>query len=156
MTDGVLVVGFGNALRTDDGVGWAAAERCATDPRLEGATVMARHQLTPELALDVSRATGVILIDASHGPPAGTFVVGPLEPDDGGGAHSSHHVSPSSLVQLALELYGRAPAVHLVSVGVESMEPGDGLSPVVEAVIPRLVDAVASLAAEAFAVADHA
>jgi hydrogenase maturation protease len=156
VTDGVLVVGFGNALRTDDGVGWAAAERCATDPRLEGATVMARHQLTPELALDVSRATGVIFIDASHGPPAGTLVVWQLDPDDGGGMHSSHHVSPSSLVQLAIELYGRAPAVHVVSVGVESMEPGDRLSPAVEAAIPRLVDAVASLAAEAFAAADHA
>ncbi len=156
MTDGVLVVGFGNALRTDDGVGWAAAERCATDPRLEGATVMARQQLTPELALDISRAAGVIFIDASHGPPAGTFTVGQLDPDGDGGTHSSHHVSPTSLVQLALELYGRAPAVCLVSVGVESMEPGDRLSPVVEAVIPRLVDAVVALATEASAVPDHA
>jgi hydrogenase maturation protease len=152
VTDGVLVVGFGNALRTDDGVGRAAAERCATDPRLDGATVMARHQLTPELALDVSRAAGVIFIDASHGPPAGTLTIGQLDPDGGGGTLSSHHVSPTSLVQLALELFGRAPAVWLVSVGVESMEPGDRLSPVVEAAIPRLVDAVVALAAEASAV----
>ena len=34
MTGGVLVVGYGNALRTDDGLGWHAAERLADDPRL--------------------------------------------------------------------------------------------------------------------------
>ena len=48
MTDGVLVVGYGNALRTDDGVGWHAAERLADDPRLADATVIAVHQLTPD------------------------------------------------------------------------------------------------------------
>jgi hydrogenase maturation protease len=156
VTVGTFVVGFGNALRTDDGVGWSAAERCATDPRLEGATVIARHQLTPELALDISRATCVVFIDASHGPPAGTFTIGRLDPAGSGGTLWSHHVSPTSLVQLALELYGRAPAVYLVSVGVKSMEPGNRLSPAVEAAIPRLVDAVVALAVEASAVPDHA
>jgi hydrogenase maturation protease len=156
VTDGVLVVGFGNALRTDDGVGWAVAERLATDPRLEGATVIARHQLTPELALDVSRAAGVIFIDASHGPPAGEFTIERLDPSGNGATPSSHHVSPTSIVQLALELYGHAPAVQLVSVGVESVEAGDRLSPVVEAAIPRLVDAVVALTTEAAAMADRA
>jgi len=156
VTDGILVVGFGNALRTDDGVGWTVAERCAADPRLERATVIARHQLTPELALDVSRAAGVIFVDASHGPPAGEFTIERLEPSGGGARPSSHHVSPTSIVQLALELYGRAPGVHLVSVGVESVEAGDRLSPVVEASIPQLVDAVVALATEAAAVADRA
>lgn len=156
MTDGVLVVGFGNALRTDDGVGWAVAERLSTDPRLEGATVIARHQLTPELALDVSRAAGVIFVDASHGPPAGEFTIERLDPSGGGAAPSSHQVSPVSIVQLALELYGQAPAVHLVSVGVASVEAGDRLSPVVEASIPRIADAVVALAIEAVVVADRA
>jgi Ni,Fe-hydrogenase maturation factor len=65
-------------------------------------------------------------------------------------------VSPTSIVQLALELYGHAPAVQLVSVGVESVEAGDQLSPVVEAAIPRLVDAVVALTTEAAAMADRA
>jgi hydrogenase maturation protease len=156
VTDGVLIVGFGNALRTDDGVGWAVAERLATDPRLEGATVIARHQLTPELALDVSRAAGVIFVDASHGPPAGEFVIERLDPSGVGASTSSHHVSPTSIVQLALELYGHAPAVHLVSVGVASVEAGDRLSPIVEAALPRISDNVVELASEIAAVADRA
>jgi hydrogenase maturation protease len=148
MTHGVLIVGYGNALRTDDGVGWHAAERLADDPRLDGVTVMGRHQLTPELALDVSRAAVVMFVDASHGPPAGTFTIEPMERTVRGATGWSHQFSPSSLVDLAGELYGRTPDVFLVSVGVESLAYGDRLSPVVEAALPGLVDAVAKLVAD--------
>ena len=147
MTQGVLVVGYGNALRTDDGLGWHAAERLADDPRLAGVTVLRRHQLTPELALDISAATLVVLVDASHGPPNGAVTVERLEPAGDPGTTWSHHLSPASLVTLAHELYGRAPDVFLVSCGVASLEMGDRLSPVAEAALPRIVDAVAQLVA---------
>ena len=112
MTPGVLVVGYGNALRTDDGLGWHVAERLADDPRLAAATVLRRHQLTPELALDISEATLLVLVDASHGPPAGTISVERLEPRGdtaSSGTTWSHHLTPTTLVELARELYGRAP-----------------------------------------------
>lgn len=144
MTGGVLVVGYGNVLRTDDGVGWHAAERLARDSRLSGATVLARHQLTPELALDISQATFVVLLDAGHDQPAGTFAIAPVE-RTGGGSASSHHLDPATLLALADELYGPPPSVFMVRVGVESVEVGDRLSPIVEAALPRLVDAVAEL-----------
>jgi hypothetical protein len=65
-----LVVGYGNPLRSDDGIGWVIAGRLATDPRFAGTDVLQRHQLTPELALDISRAGLVVLVDARSGPPA--------------------------------------------------------------------------------------
>ena len=68
----VLVIGYGNALRADDGVGWHAAGLLADDPRLVGATVMALHQLAPELALDLSAATLAVLVDASTATLPGT------------------------------------------------------------------------------------
>jgi hydrogenase maturation protease len=148
MTGGVLVVGYGNPLRTDDGFGWHVAERLAADPRLDGVAVLRRHQLTPELALDVSAAGLVVLIDASHGPPAGTFTVTRTEQAGGAGTTWSHHLTPPSLVALAHELYGQAPDVFLVSCGVKSLEMGDTLSPVVEAALPKVVDAVAELVSE--------
>jgi hydrogenase maturation protease len=147
MTNGVLVIGYGNALRTDDGLGRHAAERLADDPRLAGATVIGCHQLTPELALDVSRAALVVFVDASHGLPAGAVTIEPMERTGRSATGWSHHFSPSSLVDLAGELYGRSPDVLLVSVGVESLQLGDRLSPVVEAALPRLVEAVAELVA---------
>lgn len=145
MTNGVLVVGYGNALRMDDGLGWHAAELLAEDPRLDGAAVLARHQLTPELALDFSRATLVVLVDASHGPPPGTFTIERVERAGRTGTTWSHHLDPASLVALGHELYGRTPDVYLVSVGAASLEMGDQLSPLLEAVLPRVVDAVAEL-----------
>lgn len=145
MTGSILVVGYGSALRSDDGVGWHAAERLAGDPRFDGVTVLRRHQLTPELALDFSRAALVVLVDASHGPPAGTFTIEPVERAGDTATTWSHHLSPGSLSALAEELYGRSPEVLLVSVGVASLEAGDRLSPVVGAALPRVVDAVAEL-----------
>lgn len=153
MTGDVLVVGYGNPLRTDDGIGWHVAERLfdmasrADDPRLEGVAVLSRHQLTPELALDVSAATFVVLVDASHGLAAGTFGVDRAERADDAATTWSHHLSPPSLIALAHELYGRAPDVFVVSCGVQSFEVGDRLSPVVEAALPKVVDAVAELVA---------
>jgi hydrogenase maturation protease len=148
VTGDVLVIGYGNALRSDDGLGWHAAERLANDPRLGGVTIIGCHQLTPELALDVSRAALAVFVDASHGPPAGTFTIDWLRATASGGTGWSHILSPSSLVDLAGELYGAAPDVVVIRVGVESMEVGDRLSPIVEASLPRLVDAVAELIAD--------
>ena len=53
MNRGVLVIGYGNVLRSDDGVGWHVTERLASDARFASVTVLQRHQLTPELALDL-------------------------------------------------------------------------------------------------------
>jgi hydrogenase maturation protease len=147
VTDGVLVVGYGNALRTDDGVGWHAAERLVDDPRFDGVAILRRHQLTPELALDVSRAALVVLVDAGHGTPAGAFTIERVERAGDAGTTWSHHLSPPTLVALAHELYGRAPDVFVVRVAVASLEMGDRLSPVLEAALPRVVDAVAKLVA---------
>ncbi len=145
MTDGVLVIGYGNPLRTDDGLGWHAAERLAGDPRLAGMTVVRCHQLTPELALDVSQATLVVLVDASHGRPAGTFSIDRVERAGGGAPTWSHRLDPPSLVALADAMYGHAPDVFTVSVGVESLALGDGLSPLLDTALPLVVDAVAGL-----------
>lgn len=147
MTGHVVVVGYGNALRCDDGLGWHAAELLADDPRVEGVEVLQRHQLTPELALDISTASLVVLVDASSRLPPGEFSVERVELADGVGPRGSHHITPATLVALAHELYGRAAEMLVVSCGVQSLDIGDRLSPVVEAALPKLVDAVAEVVA---------
>ena len=147
MTEGVVVVGYGNALRTDDGLGWYAADRLASDPRLTGATVLQRHQLMPELALDISAAALVVLVDASHDLPPGLVGVTRVEAASDATTTWSHHLSPPSVVALAHELYGRAADVFLVRCGVESCEMGDRLSPAVATALPRVLDAVVEVIA---------
>lgn len=158
--DRVLVVGYGNALRTDDGVGWHAARLLAGDPRLANAIVIAEHQLAPELALDLSTVGLVILVDASTTTTAGTVTVRPLAAPGGGAGGgdassgtlaspgaSSHHVDPELLLALARELYGAAPEAIVVSVGVAEMGAGEALSPAVAAALPLVADVVARLVA---------
>ena len=147
MTGEALVIGYGNVLRSDDGVGWHVVERLAEDPRLTGSTLLHVHQLTPELALDISRATIVVLVDAQHGPDAGTCVVDRVAPDEDVATTWSHHLDPSSLTGLAIELYGNAPEVYTVGVGIASLEAGDELSPEVRMALPEIADAVVALVA---------
>lgn len=145
MTDEVLIVGFGNSLRTDDGLGWHAAQRLADDPRFAGITILQRHQLVPELACEIGTATLVVFIDATTSLPPGQVGVERVQPLERTSDTWSHHVSPSTLVSLSHQLYGRAAAVSVVSCGVQSLELGDRLSPAVEAAMPNVIDAVAAL-----------
>ena len=147
MTHGALIIGYGNVLRSDDGVGWHIAERLANDPRFDDVTVLQRHQLTPELSLDVSRADVVALVDASQGRAAGMFTIERVAASENAVTTWSHRLEPATLLTLAQELYGHAPEVYLVSVGVASLDVGDSLSPALEAALPRVVDALAELLA---------
>ena len=133
VTHGVVVVGYGNVMRTDDGFGWHAAARLADDPRLAGVEILQRHQLTPELALDISTAALVVLIDATTGLPPGEFTVERVRRSRGTPNSWSHHLSPATLVSLSDELYGSAADVVVVSCGVQSLDVGDRLSSVAEA-----------------------
>jgi hydrogenase maturation protease len=145
--DGILVVGYGNSLRTDDGLGWHAAHRLTGDPRFAGMTILQRHQLVPELAYEISAAALVVFIDATTSIPPGQVAVERVQPLEPTGGTRSHHVSPSTLVWLSQQLYGRAAEVHIVSCGAQSLELGDQLSSVVDAALPRVIDAVAELVA---------
>ena len=149
---GILVAGYGNTLRGDDGAGPAVAAAAARDPRLAGVDVRALHQLTPELAMDVSRASLVILVDADSGHTPGTVLVQRLAdtPDAAGDAAPawSHHLAPESLAALARDLWGAAPPVFMVRLGVSSLGVGEGLSAAVASAVPVAVDAVAALVSE--------
>jgi hydrogenase maturation protease len=145
---GALVICYGSALRSDDGLGWHAAARLAEDPRLKGAQVLWQQQLTPELAVDVSHASLVVLVDAGVGEQAGAISVRRLldeAPADG--SAWSHHLGPAELIALARELWGASPSVFVVSVGAANLDVGESLSPAVEQALPGLVDAVAAIVA---------
>jgi hydrogenase maturation protease len=158
---GVLVVGYGNSLRSDDGVGHAVADRLAADPRLRGAEVRTQHQLTPELALDASRASLLVLIDAADDVPPGDVAIRDLAPGSRGGNAGvragrsgeggppfTHNVDPVSVVTLAAELWGSAPRTVLVGIGPSSLELGDRLTPVASAAVPVAVETVVAAVAE--------
>ena len=142
---GVLIVGYGNPLRSDDGIGWHAARLLATDPRLDGARVLARHQLAPELAADVSRASLVVLVDAAAEGDPGSVAVRRIGSPPPTPITWSHHLIPETLAGLADALYGAVPPIVLVSVAAESFAESDRLSGDLERALPEIVDTVADV-----------
>ena len=143
-----FIIGVGNTLRGDDGAGqvvadllWLQRDRFSV---LSGAGFALVHQLTPELAVDISQASIAVFIDAAlDGQPAGsvsTVSLGPAVPvagggDPGFGSGCWESPTPSGLLALANRLYGRAPRAVLVSVSVSDCTVGAVLSPLVRVAV---------------------
>ena len=144
VTRRALVIGYGNSLRADDGFGWFAAERLADDPRLSDTDVLCRQQLTPELSLDISTASLVVFIDASSILAPGEVAIRILTALPGAAAWT-HHLTPEALLAMSHDLYAAAPDAALVSVGADSLAPGEGLSAAVARALPVVVDIVIAL-----------
>ena len=123
---GFLVIGYGNTLRSDDGVGAKVAATVA-ELNLPGVVALVRHQLTPELAEPVSEARAVVFVDAAV--DAATEVqVRQLEPADGARL-MAHAADPRTLLALAKQLFGRCPPAWWLTIPVENLEFGEALSP---------------------------
>jgi Ni,Fe-hydrogenase maturation factor len=158
MTTSLLVIGYGNALRGDDGAGPCAArlfgERCAARPGNDGAPrVLVVHQLLPELVDDIAQAARVVFIDAypaSDGNSgndeqeakeakeardgAAPLRIVPLLPaaDEGGltrTAHAAASVAPAQLLALCARLYRRVPQAWLVGIPAYGFAAGAAISP---------------------------
>jgi hydrogenase maturation protease len=147
---GDLLIGWGNPLRGDDGVGQAiaaAVERWG-QPQLE---VVEAVQLTPELAPLLAAARRVLFVDAEAGAAAitGGWRLEPVPPLEPGGTTAawlsqplSHHASPGVLLMLAETLYGRRPPAWQLLVTAHACGFGSGLSPATEALLPGALAAV--------------
>jgi len=149
----IWIVGYGNPLRGDDGVGQEVATALLHQRNslagLASATITCAHQLLPEMALDISRSRLAVFIDAAHdGRPGGSVslqrLAEPAEPgaDQPAGASCWEDFTPANLLALSRCLFGTAPAGAVVTVGVVALSLGAGLSPLVRSAIPRAAAAV--------------
>ncbi|MBV9080858.1 MAG: hydrogenase maturation protease, partial [Elusimicrobia bacterium] len=123
-----LVVGYGNPLRSDDGVGPAVALRVASR-RLPRVKIKIVQQLNLELVDEMKDFDQVILVDAClDGPPVALRkVAATLQ----AAMASSHHCGPEMLLSLAAALYERPPAVYACAIREESFFIGRALTPAV-------------------------
>ena len=126
----LLVIGYGNPLRSDDGVG-AKVAAAVDELGLPGVAVLVCHQLTPELAEPISEARAVVFVDAAA--DASTEVqVRRLEPADGTQL-ITHAANPQTLLTLAKQLFGRCPPAWWLTIPVENLGFGESLSARAEA-----------------------
>ncbi len=135
----ILIVGYGNRLRSDDGLGVRAAEELSKTNPVAGTEILIRHQLTPELAETISHVEKVFFIDASREGQPGEIRCTPVnshQPD----LLLAHQLTPETLLSLCCELYGVRPQAFEISMCGECFELGDKLSPKVAAALPDLVE----------------
>ena len=123
----LLVIGYGNTLRQDDGVGPRVAGLVA-DLELPGVEALACAQLSPEHADAVARAHTVVFVDAQWGD-TGPVRLRRLTPGKSAQV-TTHAVEPRTLLALAREVYGRAPHAWMLTLPARNMDFGEELSEV--------------------------
>jgi hydrogenase maturation protease len=116
------VIGIGNSLRGDDGVGWHLAAELA-----DAVPVRCLHQLTAELAEDLAPLERVLFIDAWLAPAGTSPCLQPVTPG-GSEASESHRLEPAQLLALAQVLYGAAPRATELLVPAFAFPHGEALS----------------------------
>lgn len=141
----ILVLGYGNPGREDDGLGPAAAAEIERMGRLN-VTVVHNYQLVIEDVVDIAAADLVWFIDASRTgrEPYETRKLLPAMEI----SFTSHIVKPEVLLAMAEQYYGKSPEAHLMGIrGYEfdfverlSSRAKDNLSQAVTRLLSRIDD----------------
>jgi hydrogenase maturation protease len=141
----VVVIGYGNSLRGDDGFGRLAAE-LIEQRHLPGLEVIVSHQLGPELAQPLSEADHAVFLDAEATQRPGVLRAAAVEPHDLAGSSVSHHLDPGSLIALTRAVYGRTPSATLITAPARNFRHGAAISDEVRAAAVTAAGIVAALA----------
>ena len=126
----VLVVGYGNRSRTDDGVGWFVVEQLQESGRVD-AEFLFLHQLEVELAETISHYDLVVFVDAATAQDPQLVTRKEVSPTLQGHA-VTHYFTPGDLLALCQSLYYRQPQGTLFSIRGQDFNFGSTLSPVTE------------------------
>lgn len=139
----ILIIGYGNPGRQDDGLGPAFAERVQA-LSLPGVTVEADYQLAVEHAAELARHDAVLFADASSDAEE-PFSLHAVKAERNGVGFTSHSLSVPTLLGLADALFGVRPrAFQLAIRGFAFDGFGEGLSPRAAANLDAAVEQIAS------------
>ena len=140
----ILIIGYGNPLRSDDALGQQIARALQQRLKCSDLQVQTLHQLTPELVESVSHARLVVFIDARIEGRPGEVSTETIVPQQTGGAFT-HNVTPTTLFSAAYELYGAQPDGLLISIVGASFDYGTALSSLIIQALPRITDQVQAI-----------
>ncbi|HEY7156527.1 MAG TPA: hydrogenase maturation protease [Gemmataceae bacterium] len=126
----ILVIGYGNELRGDDGLGPRVAEVISA-ANYPGVRVRSVCQLVPELAAEVAEARMVLFVDALTGSSRGAVELAPVEAEQITD-WCTHRANPPTLLALTRVVYGRTPEAWWLTVPGRNFDFGEGLSSTAE------------------------
>ena len=131
-TPRILVIGYGNPGRRDDGLGPAFAARLEA-LRLPGVTVESDYQLAIEHAHLAAQHDIVVFADAAADIEGESpFYLRSVQPapED---LYSSHSLSPQAVLRLAAQCFGVRPNGWLLGIRPQDLESfAEGLTPEAE------------------------
>jgi hydrogenase maturation protease len=146
----VLIVGIGNLLLSDEGVGVHAVRGLAQQVLPPGVEVLDGGTSGADLVDHLEGRTKVIVIDAASGdgPPGTVYRCEARELIEQEGSLSLHEFGLADSLHMA-ERLGCAPQ-RVIVLGVQpaTLEPGLELSPEVAAVLPGILKVALAEAAE--------
>ena len=122
----ILVIGYGNELRGDDGVGPKVAAAVEA-LQLPGVRTLICQLLTPEFAQPISQARLAVFVDAAVDAPK-EVQWRKLEPNETSQI-MAHAADPRTMLALARDVFGHAPQAWWLTIPAVQMEFGETLSP---------------------------
>lgn len=145
----VLIIAYGNPLRSDDGVAWRVAELLRGKFSADEVEIECLQQLGPELAESASGCECVIFVDAAAKQgSAGKVEVIEFSGDSNEAPVASrfcHALPPAAILGLSERLYGSRPRAYSATIIGESFEHGESLSAAVTSALPSLVARIEEL-----------
>jgi hydrogenase maturation protease len=140
----VLILAYGNPLRSDDGLAWRATDALEGKFPATEVEILRLHQLAPELAETVRHCSAVIFVDAAEGGTPGEVRCEELR-DTAAETRFSHQLSPQAVLALARQLYDATPRAFCVTMTGQSFDHGETVSPAVAAALPHLIARIEAL-----------
>jgi hydrogenase maturation protease len=134
-----LVIGYGNTLRGDDGVGPRVAEAIG-HLRLPGVRTLICPLLTPELADQISRAEKVIFVDAAVDAP-NEVQWRKLEPGETSQL-MAHAADPRTMLALSRDVFGRVPEAWWLTIPAVELGFSEEFSPEVQRSFAEAVEKI--------------
>ncbi len=122
----ILLIGYGNTLRSDDGVGWYVADSIIgkLGDRID---IIKADQITVEMTEDIKDRKLVIFVDAHVSDKDDWLKAEEIFPDLKFGM-TAHIFTPSALLALCEKIYNKCPKAYLFSIKGINYDFGEKLS----------------------------
>jgi hydrogenase maturation protease len=127
----MLIYGYGNPGRKDDGIGIAMAgmmEEWIKEHKVSNVDVDTNYQLNIEDAEKISKYDIVVFIDATQEKNISNFILEDVKPEKDKIEFTMHAVSPAYILYLCKKLFDKNPDTKLLHIRGYRWEFKEGLS----------------------------
>ena len=138
----ILIIGYGNSLRNDDGVGQKVAQEIEQlfYPYVKS---IYQHQLTPELVEFISNCSIVIFVDACIDHNMVNLIN--LTDKERKENYNGHYSSPEYLLYLTNLIYHQSPQSYLISIPIENIDLGENISSLAQNGMKRAIEIIINI-----------